>query len=468
MAVILLALGSAIVIPPVATGLGVLSTADRAMKGKDYPFAAASYGRASQFLPWRTDLWEKAGNAEFLAGEYQRAIAQLRKAAEEGPLSARGWDELGSSYWQTGGRDSAVSSWLEGARAHSQNPALLDRLAGAYEQSGDYAAEISILERRLQLGDDAGAHYRLGLLILVSDPAAAAEQLGSAASMDDQYAPAVRTLQQAVRVASAEGDPARGVVVLGRGLALVQEWDLARLAFERAAGIDPSNAEAWAWLGEAKQQTGQGGAGELDRALQLDPRDSVVHILRGLYFRRNDEDARAVSEYSRAAALDPKNPAIQASLGEALAANGDLAAALSAYQHATQLSPDGATYWRLLALFCADNDVQVMQLGLPAAQRAAQIAPKDSQVLDALGWSFAQAGYFDQAEAALRRAVDAAPGTAYPHVHLAILYLRLSERNNALDQLNLALQVEPSGAAADSARQLLKQYFPSAAAPAVP
>jgi tetratricopeptide (TPR) repeat protein len=341
-------------------------------------------------------------------------------------------------------------------------------LAGAYRQSGDYAAEISILEGRLQLGDAAGARYRLGLLLLVSDPARAAKQLGAAASIDSQFTPAVNTLREALRVAASETDPARAVVVLGRGLALVQEWDLARLAFEHAAEIDPSNAQAWAWLGEAKQQTGQGGSAELDRALQLDPRDVVVHILRGLYFRRQNDNGRAVAEYNRAAALDPGNPAIQVSLGEALGANGDLVAALDAYRHATALAPDVPTYWRLLALFCADNDVQVAQVGLPAAQRAAQIAPKDPQVLDALGWSLAQAGYLKQAQATLLRAADAAPGAAYPHLHLATLYLRLGERSNALDQLNVALQVDPNGPASASARRLLQQYFPSVSVPPSP
>lgn len=467
-AIVLLALGSATLVPAVVAGFQALNAADAAMREQSYQLAASSYVRASYLLPWRLDLWAKAGSAEFAAGQYSRAIDQLRRAADRGSISARGWNQLGSSYWQIGDLDAAVSSWLEGSRLFPRDPDLLDRLAGAYRQSGDYTAEAAILRRRLQVGEEAGAHYRLGLLLLISDPVGAAKQLGDAASMDGQFSSANSTLQEALRVASGETDSARATVVLGRGLALVQEWDLARLAFEHAAEVDPSSAEAWAWLGEANQQTGGGGSLELDRALQLDPGDTLVHVLRGLYFRRLNENARAVSEYNRAAGLEPQNPAIQASLGEALAANGDLVAALAAYQRATKLAPDVATYWRLLALFCADNEAQVLQIGLPAARRAAQIAPKDSLVLDALGWSLAQAGYLQQAETSLLRAVDAAPDSAYPHLHLAILYLRLGENGNALEQLNLVQTVEPNGLAAAHARQLLKQYFPSAPVPAPP
>jgi tetratricopeptide (TPR) repeat protein len=251
------------------------------------------------------------------------------------------------------------------------------------------------------------------------------------------------------------------MLVLGRALGLVEEWSLAARQFASAVDANAGNAQAWAWLGEARQHIGQDGLPDLDRALTVDPRDSTVHILRGLYFRRQQKNSQAIGEYARAAELEPANPAVQSSLGDAFAASGDLVAALAAYQNATVIAPAEADYWRLLAVFCADNDIQVLEIGLPAAQKAAQLAPKDPEVLDALGWSYAQAGYFDQAENNLRRAFDAPPALASPHVHLAVLYLRLGENTQALDQLKLALQIDSTGPAAQSALRLLKQYFPN-------
>ena len=89
-------------------------------------------------------------------------------------------------------------------------------------------------------------------------------------------------------------------------------------------------------------------------------------------------------------------------------------------------------------------------------------------MLDALGWSYAQAGYFDQAEKTLKRSFEASPPLASPHVHLAVIYLRLGKNSDALDQLNLALKIDPTGSAAQSARRLLNQYFPNSGIPASP
>ena len=58
---------------------------------------------------------------------------------------------------------------------------------------------------------------------------------------------------------------------------------LARAAFEKAVHADEKNAEAWAWLGEAKQHTDQNGSAELDQALKLNSKSPTVRGLRGLY-----------------------------------------------------------------------------------------------------------------------------------------------------------------------------------------
>ena len=155
------------------------------------------------------------------------------------------------------------------------------------------------------------------------------------------------------------------------------------------------------------------------------------------------------------------NPPIQSgrSLGEAYSLTGDLVSSLEAYQTATVLAPDNATYWRLLAMFCADNAVQVLDLGLPTARKAAELAPKDPQVLDALGWSYAQAGLLYNAEQTLMKATAIAPDLALAHLHLAETYLRKGDQTSAVDQLNLARQLDGDGATANS-RRTSESVFP--------
>ncbi len=451
----------AILVPPVLTGYHDIQLAEADAAAARYSSAARLYVLASRLLPWRHDLREPAGIAAYAAGDFPAAIGLLNAAAVEGGLSSQGWEDLGSAYWTIGDRASAIASWRAGSRAHPADARLLDSLAAAYDQQSDYASEQTALQRRLQLGDDAAAHYRLGLILMLSDPSAASPHIQAAARLDAAYRPAADTLLAALKTASEQQDASRSFVVLGRALGLVQEWPLALREFGGAVELDPRNPEALAWLGEARQHVGQDGRPDLDRALLLGPRDGMVRALRAIYFRRQGESAQALNEYRVAVQLEPTNPAFQSALGDSYASTGDLVAALKAYQNATTLSPANATYWRLLALFCADNSVQVADIGLPAAQKAALLAPKDAAVLDALGWSYAQAGYYDQGRKTLQRAIDASAALAEPHLHLALIDLRLGQNPEALAQLKLALQADPSGPAAKSAQRLLDQYFPN-------
>jgi Flp pilus assembly protein TadD len=182
--------------------------------------------------------------------------------------------------------------------------------------------------------------------------------------------------------------------------------------------------------------------------------------LRGLYWKRQDQFAKALIEYQLAAGIEPDNPDWQISIGESSALNGNLVSALSAYQKATSLAPEDATYWRLLAMFCSDNGVQILDVGLPAAQKAAEIAPDDPQVMDALGWSYLNAGYLYNAQQNLLRAIKVEPDLALAHIHLAETYLRQGDRASASSELETARQLDPNGPAGRLAVQLLDQYFP--------
>ena len=108
-----------------------------------------------------------------------------------------------------------------------------------------------------------------------------------------------------------------GRELAGRGLGLVNEWELAQAAFEQAVQLDGNNAEAWAWLGEAKQQTGGGEAfTDLERAVDLNPISAVVRGLRGLYFQRVGNNREALAEFQSAAALEPNDPNLYVAIGE--------------------------------------------------------------------------------------------------------------------------------------------------------
>lgn len=422
--------------------------------------AAGHYEAAARSMIWRADLWEAAGRAAYAGGDDARAVRLLEAGQARRSLSPAGWDELGLAHWALGEHAEALAAWQAAMQADPSFPPVYDHIAMAEHELGDYAAEQAALEQRLALEENAAAEYQLGLLLAASEPERAGQSLTAASRLDPQFEPAVQTMRAALALAGLETDASSRLVTIGRGLGLVGEWRLAQSAFEHAAQADPTNAEAWAWQGEARQHLGQGGKAELDKAVSLDAHSTIVRALRGLYYTRAGDHAAALTEYLQAAQTEPENPAWQASAGESYARTGDLIAALAAYRKATELAPDDPTYWRLLAAFSAHNDVQVQDVGLPAARRAAELAPDDAQTLDVLGLTYSSAGLLYNAEETLKKAIALAPDYAPAHLHLAETYLRKGDRDAAFSELNLVRDLDPNGPTGALALQMLGQYFP--------
>lgn len=445
----------AIFVPLIASGYSELNKASTVT---DYAQAAEHYRNAAKRLPWRGELYELAGHNLYYAQDYVQADAAYQAAYRRNSLSPEGWVAWGDVLYLNGDVERATEVWERARQQKDPSKQLYSRLAEIYQSQGNFSKAAEALQSYVSAyPGDASAHYRLGLLLTLSDVGRAASELTNAAQLDPQFGPAVEALRAALDMASQAGSVSARFVMIGRGLGLVNEWELARTSFESAVEADEKNAEAWAWLGEANQQAGLAGAGlaELDQALDLDPRSPTIRGLRGLYFQRVGNFRQALTEFQAAASLDPENPAWLVSVGEAHSKNGDLIRALQAYQSATTLAPDDAEYWRLLAIFCAQNNVNVRDVGLPAAQKAVLLTPEDSASLDVLGWSLTLESRYEEARRMLDRALELDPQNASAHLHMGLLGLQMNDRALAYDHL---IQARDLGN--QEAGLVLKQYFP--------
>lgn len=423
-----------------------------------YSESARHYRNAAQRLPWRTGLYELSGHAYYNAKEYGQADALYQEALSRHALSPQGWVAWGDVNYLNNHSQRAAEIWEQALEQKDPADQLYARLARIYQSNGELAKATEYLQKYVSAQpEDAAAHYRLGLLLILSAPERALAELIGASQLDPKLDPAVQTLRTALNLAALDDSTSARLVIIGRGLGLVSEWQLARGAFESAVQADEKNAEAWAWLAEAKQQTDAtaGGAAELERALALDPNSPAVHGLRGLYFQRSGNFRQALAEFQAAAELEPANPAWLVSIGEAHAGLGDLIRALEAYQAATTLAPEDPGYWRLLAIFCAQNNVNVSDVGLPAAQKAVLFGEANTTSLDLVGWLLSLAARYDEAERMLARALELDPQNASAHLHLGTLYLETNERDLAYDHL---IQARDLGN--NEAGMVLKQYFP--------
>ena len=109
----------------------------------------------------------------------------------------------------------------------------------------------------------------------------------------------------------------------------------------------------------------------------------------------------------------------------------------------------------MLAIFCAQNNINIKDVGIPAAQKAVVLSKEDATSLDVLGWLLLLDARHEEAERTLTRALDLEPQNASAHLHLGMLYLQKDDRDSAYDHL-----VKARDLGDDEAEVLLTYYFP--------
>ena len=451
-----------IISPRIILGIRDEQLARQALIDGDYTRAVEAFELAAHRLFWRGDLWNELGKTKLILGQSAEAIIAYEKAKEEESLSAFGWDILGQERWDQGDLEGALIIWKNGLARHPSYFEFYSRLAMAYREKGDYSSERDALRHRLEYEeekDSAHLHYRLGLLLILGSPEEALDELTLAARVDDEFAPVVDTLRTSLNLALLESDPAESIILLGRGLALAEEWQLAADAFYNATQAYPKNASAWAWLGEAKQHLDQDALPDLDKALDLNPNSIFVRSLRGLYWQRLDNLEEALREFQAATRIEPENPNWQFALGEIHARSGDFLLALAAYEKAASLSPENPLFWHSLALFSKYYAVQLEDVGLPAAQNAVALRPEEAIYVDTLGWVYFGLEQDENAEEQFLHALMLDPDLGAAHLHLGMLYLKRNHLNLAYQSLLRAQVLLRGTLAEEQVARLLDEYF---------
>ncbi len=264
----LILLSIAVLAPVVASGYSELK---KASTSGAYPEAGDHYRAAAQRLPWHADLYELAGHAYYHAGEYPRAEAVYRKAFERNALSTDGWVAWGDVLYLNQDARQAAQVWEQGLDQEHFSEKLYSRLSQVYQENGEYSRAAQVLQKYVAVHqEDASAHYRLGLLLTLTDQDAALSELITASQLDPQMDPAVETLRSALNQASLSDSASGRFVLIGRGLGLVQEWELARVVFDSAVEANEKNARGlgmagrgepsnrFGWQRRARQSAGAG------------------------------------------------------------------------------------------------------------------------------------------------------------------------------------------------------------------
>jgi tetratricopeptide (TPR) repeat protein len=424
-----------------------------------------------EFFPDRADLWELTGHYAFLGGETELAVTYFQHAATFNSLSRSGFSEFGDAARQNGDLTTAIEAWQSAIIMGDPSVELYTRLLDAHNLQGDYDAIATDLYSLTKLEPTNPNHfYKLGIILTSKQPESALAYLLQAVELEPAYKDEVQFIITAIDGARRYDDPAYSLLESGRALANLNHWELAARAFQETIQYRPDYAEAWAYLGEARQhlevseehqEKSNAGLTELEHALELDPRSIAANTFMALYWQRQGSYDLALVYLHEAATIEPDNPTIKAEIGRTLAIMGDLEKAKGYYEQATKLAPNDPHFWLQLAGFSTKYEYQLRETGLSAVRNAILLNPEDPASLDMMGEIFILLGDLSSAVRFFHRAIKADPDYAPAHLHLGFAYVLQGEDDLARKHLTSAsTSSTKDSATTEQAQRMLDTYFP--------
>ncbi|MBB6429300.1 tetratricopeptide repeat protein [Algisphaera agarilytica] len=390
-------------------------------------------------------------NALALQAQIQAALGQDNEAAyslrlllDKAPGNNVARRRLAQLYLNQQRIDEAEQLIREGLELEPGNPTWLELSAGVSASRGNIPQAIASLEQLVAANPTSQSLSQLSLLYLQANRAGDAQALLEQHPEAISTSPELQGVRGSVLVALGQTEPAQRVFALALQrsssigeVSTVLRQMISSLGQAQATALAESVTDmkdpSWIGLTLANQSLAEqdysGALQRLDTLRQQVPAsNSSTHIL------------------------------IERMAGLAMLQNRDFEGAKEAYLRLLDIDPDNIEVLNNLA-YILSHHLDKPDEALPMAQRAAEQAPTNAEILDTLGWIQYQLGNTENARATLERSVQARPIPANT-LHLGRVYLETGNSRRARPLFEQCIELaEQAGDAetADRARSFMKQ-----------
>ncbi len=462
------------------------------MQTRNFAEAGNKFSEAIRLDPHASDAMVWRGICENELKHYQAAAADFRAALRVDPNAQSAHYNLALSLLRLEKADEAMHELEIVTRANPSaveaqyNLALLlekqERYAEAREhlaaalsaRPADVGATQHLLIDDLMLQRQSEADELLQHLAADTTPPAVQLDAGSRLLRLGYFSQAATLLEAAQRrlPAARETD-----LLLARAYIGSQE-DFQAIRLLKAEPSDPSGETPYL-LGLAYVSAGalQEAAQAFHDAVAANPHDARSLYQLGMLTERDGSEhrAEAVDDLRQAVRWEPTNAAYSMALGRMLLESDKPAEALQVLQHVHPESADEAMHTLLLGI--AQAATEGISIAQPTLIRAVQLAPASALAHNVLGFCYFSEGHYAEAAAAYRQASDLLPtndtfaydaalayeragasadGLTYAqraaalpssrgedHFLLGKLYLQTKDRDAAIRELKIAVQMNP-------------------------
>jgi tetratricopeptide (TPR) repeat protein len=259
---------------------------------------------------------------------YRQALALRQQVAGELPAVPSFEEAVAVSHLNLGNALRFTGRAAEAEQAYEQAQAIYRQLVQRFPQTPSYR------------------HGLAGTLLNLADLLRARQDLAVARRLLDE---AVPELERVTQKSPENVDYRKDLALAHRNLGLVlqrlgEHPDDALREFRKAIALNPKDADAHLWLGDALRDQGQrdDAITEYRKALALEPKSIAVHTSLASELAREGKLEEAVALFREAVTLDPKYGPMHYNLGTALSNQGKLDEAIAEFRKAIALKDDRA------------------------------------------------------------------------------------------------------------------------------
>ena len=396
-----------------------------------YRDEVALFSHVVALNPTARDAHLNLGSALFEAERMEEGLAASRIAVEQRPDSAGALANVGRAlvYFER----------FTEAEEHLRRAVVLDARSTTAHQN------LAEALRKQGRHAEAVESYR-AVLEVDSGFALAYAGMGTALYEARRYAEALEALEAALALRPELATPGTLPLFMGRAARELGRLEAAAGHFQRAAELDPDNAEPLLELAGLRrgQQRDREADALLARARELRPGDPALLHTVAEALRTQGRLEEAMEGYRAVLELDPEFAPSHAALGIALYQAQHYAAGVESMMRALALDAElpvaGSLY-----LFMGRA---AQELGDPAAavahlEQALRLEPRHPEVLDHLAMArFGQQRYAE-ALALYRTLAEVNPDNALTHSNLGAALYHLGRPEEALRSIERALALDP-------------------------
>lgn len=391
-----------------------------------------------RLLDQEGDLWDILFQTATLyssLGRYDSAAAKLKRMLEIDPSNKPLRRQLAETYAKGGKLNEAITILETMVETDSSNAEVVASLADVYLDQKQFKKAIDLYQKLLNRGLK---NPEIKLRIAVG--------FFGMTEHDSTLVPKTQTLFEELE--KEIPNDWRPYWYLGAIAANQRNDSLSGSYFERVTQLAGWNGDAWWFLGSSLYD--QGKYDQLlemvNRAQKAIPKDFRVYLLQGLALTRLERQEDAVTALEKAYELNPKDLNTLSTLALTYDGLHRYKDSDRIYEEALKLNPKSALLLNNYSYSLAERGLQ-LQRALEMAKQAVAAEPDNAAYLDTYGWVLFRLENYIEAATYVEKAVATGKASAVVVEHLGDIYLKLGQKEKAIDQWKKAQQMDPKNEA---------------------